>query len=158
MRSLVAAVVLVALGAPAAWAQQQEPRRERSFEDLLAVAGLLHLSAEDKTRVESLVLGLNNATTTDSQEKAEAFDSVVGFMRGQGFEPELVMASLRDGQPILIVGRILREFTADIPMSLSTEGWENGVYFVRWADDGAAAEMIIDGQVHDFTQSTWQLF
>lgn len=158
MRALAAAVVLVALAAPAASAQEREPRRERSFADLLAVAGLLHLSDEDKARVESLVRGLNNATTTDSQEKAEAFDSVVGFLRGQGFEPELVMASIRDGQPILIVGRIIREFTTDIPASLSPSNWENGVYFVRWADDGAATEIIVNGQVHDFTQATWQLF
>jgi hypothetical protein len=148
----------VTLAAPAAWAQEREPRRERSFEDLLAVAGLEHLSTDDKSRVERLVLGLNQATTTDSQEKAGAFDSVVDFLRGQGFEPELVMASNRDGQPILIVGRIIRAFTADIPASLSAADWENGVYFVKWTADGGASEVIVNGRIHDFAQSAWQLF
>jgi hypothetical protein len=157
MRSLATAVVLIALAAPVASAQQGEPHRDPSFSDLLAVAGLEHLSAEDQSKIERLVLGLNQATTTDSQEKAEAFDSVVGFLREQGFEPELVMASSRDDQPILIVGRILRQFTADLPATLPAADWKNGVYFVKWTNDGATA-MIVNGQVHDFAASTWRLF
>ena len=157
MRSLLAAAVIVALLVPAVSAQQRDPRRERTFDDLLAVAGLEYLRPEDKAKVENLLLGLNRAATTDSQEKAGAFDSIVGYLQEQGFAPELVMASMRDGQPILIVGRILREFTADIPGTLRPNEWKNGVYFVRWTDDGASA-IIVDGQIHDFTRSLWRLF
>ena len=157
MRSLLATAVIIALVAPSVSGQFREPRRERTFGDLLTVAGLDHLSPEDKEKVESLVLGLNQAATSDSQEKAWAFDSVVGFLQSQGFAPELVMSSIRDGQPILIVGRVLREFTADIPDTLRQVDWENGIYFVRWTDDGAS-EIIMDGRVHDFTQSIWRLF
>lgn len=157
MRSLLAAAVVVALLVPAISAQRREPRRERTFEDLLAVAALEHLSPEDKAKVEALLMGLNRATTTNSEEKAGAFDSIVGYLEDQGFAPELVMASIRDGQPILIVGRILREFTEDIPGTLRPDEWKDGLYFVRWTDDGAS-EIIVDGEVHDFTQSLWRLF
>jgi hypothetical protein len=154
---LLAVGIIVALLVPNVAAQQREPRRERTFDDLLSIAGLAHLSAEDKERVQNLLQGLNRAAISDSEEKAGAFDSIVDYLQAQGFEPELVMSSVRDQQPILIVGRILREFTVDIPESLSTGEWKNGVYFVRWTDDGAS-EIIVSGEVHDFTQSLWLLF
>ena len=157
VKSLLAACIMMPLLAPGVSAQGREPTRERSFEDLLAVAGLEHLGAEDKDKIEKLLLGLNRATTSESQEKAGAFDSVVGYLQEQGFAPELIMASMRDGQPILILGRILRAFTADLPDSLRSTAWKNGVYFVRWVD-GGASEIIVDGKVHNFRQSLWNLF
>ena len=158
MKSLAAAAALVALAAPTASAQMPQERDESlTFEAVLNRAGLGHLTDEDKERVQALLLGLNNATTSESKEKAGAFDSVVGYLREQGFAPELVMTGIRDGQPILIIGRILRAFTTDIPATLTAGEWENGVYFVQWTDDGATA-MIVDGVVHDFTKSSWRLF
>jgi hypothetical protein len=148
---------MVALLVPVISAQQREVSRERTFEDLLVVVGLDHLNPNDKDKIENLVLSLNHATTTESREKASAFDSVVGFLQGQGFAPELVMSSDLDKQPILIVGRILRESTADIPDTLWPSNWKDGLYFVRWTDDGVS-EIIVDGEVHDFTKSLWQVF
>ena len=157
MRALLTVAVVVALSASTLSVQQREPILERSFDDLLTVAGLQHLNTDDRDKVERLLLGLNQATTAESREKATAFDSVVGYLESQGFAPELIMSSMRDGQPILILGRIVRVFTADIPASLRSRDWRNGVYFVRWNDD-RASEIIIDGEVHDFRQSHWDLF
>ncbi len=158
MKALVFAVAMFALLAPNASAQMQERAADLpTFDNVLERAGLGHLSTEDKQRVQDLLVGMNNATTSESKEKATAFDEVVGYFREQGFSPELVMASLRDGQPILIIGRILRAFTTDIPDSLASGQWQDGVYFVRWTGDGAK-EIIVNGAIHDFTGSHWRLF
>lgn len=130
-----------------------------TFRLILENSGLGHLSADDMAKVENFLDGMNKATTASSREKAEAMDSVVDYLKAQGFEPELVMLGRQNERDILIVGKVLREFTTDIPLNLSLRisQFRSGIHFVQKSPSGVT-RIIVDGEAYDLRFATWRPF
>src|SRR5437762_2456271 len=96
-----------------------------TFKSILVSSGLGHLNDDEMGKVESLLDGMTKASITISKEKTEGYDSVVDFLRSQGYEPELVVIGRESGKDVLIVGKTLRECTLDIPSDLSLTRFRN---------------------------------
>jgi hypothetical protein len=128
------------------------------FRTTLRLQGLGHLAPDDMAKVEDLLVGLNRAHDKIAREKVEAYDSVVEYLEGEGFTPELVMMGRRGDKDLLIVGRTLRYATTDVPLTLGVT-LPSGTYFVRRGSSlGGFQEIIAKGRIHRFFLANWTPF
>lgn len=156
-RCTVRLMVVVFVGAVACGSvSAQRGKVTPMFKTILEVNGLGHLSPDDMNKVEDLLVGMNRAHENTNREKTEGYDSIVDYMKAKGYTPEMVTFTTFGRTEVVIVGRVLRYFTTDVPFGLSSRN-RNGIYFVRAGFGGGISELIADGETHMFFNADWKI-
>ncbi len=131
-----------------------------TFRQILQSYDLGHLRVEDMGKIEDLLDGMNKASTGICRDKAEELDSVLAYLKTQGWQEERVVLGRRDDRWVLVAGGQLAflRYTADLPLIFDISGFRNGIHFVRKGAFGDIAEMIVGEKIESLQFATWKPF